>query len=37
MYRNSLHGDKILSYITEHTHDIDTENDYKKLKVEHER
>tara|TARA_Y100000310_G_scaffold343340_1_gene450501 strand:- start:2447 stop:3121 length:675 start_codon:yes stop_codon:yes gene_type:complete len=34
MNYNSLHGDKILSYVTEYTHDIDTENDYKKLKVE---
>lgn len=35
MYGDSLHGDKILSYVTDFTHDIDTKNDYKKLEVEY--
>ena len=37
MENDSLHGDKILCYITEHTHDIDTEYDYKRLKVGYEK
>jgi CMP-N-acetylneuraminic acid synthetase len=37
MKNNSLHGDKILCYITGYTHDIDTEHDYERLKVGYEK
>ena len=35
MKNNSLHGDKILSYVTEYTHDIDNYDDYKIIEREY--